>query len=252
MSQHIEYAFTEESYSVITLNRPDKRNAISLQMASQLKSSIEQAKQDNCKFLILTSADEDVFCAGGDLQDYQSNLNYEDAFGRLYTMKEVLYELVSFPVPTICLLSGNAYGGGCELATACDLRIAKDTTQFGFIQANLGILPGWGGGSLLYEKVHSSFAFQWITEAAIFDAVHLKNKGWIHKLIPAVQWEEHEILKPYMKNSLEQMRILKKQYKEYITSLSLAAKMNEEVRHCATLWNSDRHKQAINEFFNKN
>lgn len=251
MDNYIHYELYKEGYGKIILDRPEKRNAISLQMADQLLNALERAMRDDIKFLVITSSYDDVFCAGGDLKDFHSELDYEKAFSQLYVMKEVLFELVSFPVPTICLLNGNAFGGGCELATACDIRIAKATTSFGYIQTNLGILPGWGGGSLLYEKVHSSFAFQWITEGGIYDAPYLHERGWLHQITPDHKFDEDELLLPYVKNSLEQMKILKAQYKESLSSLSLSAIMNEEVRQCASLWNSPKHQQAISEFFNK-
>lgn len=245
------YEYTENHYSVITLNRPEKRNAINGLMAEQLYKAIVQAEKDNCKFLVIKASDDNVFCSGGDLTDYHSDLKEDQIFPRLYKMKEILDALVNFPVPTICMLTGDAYGGGCELATACDLRFAKGNTKFGFIQSNLGIAPGWGGGTLLYEKVSSSFAFRWIVEGAIFTADYLEANGWIHRRISEEQWNEKELLKPYIQNSLDQMKALKTQYKEKISSLSLSAKMNEEVRQCSLLWNSEQHKQAVEQFLNK-
>lgn len=251
MAPTTQYVFTDKQYSVITLNRPEKRNAINLKMAQALDVYIEKAIQDKCNFLVIRSATDDVFCAGGDLKINHATLNKEDAFSNLYMMKKVLTKIVEFPVPTICLLSGDAYGGGCELATACDLRIAKEGTKFGFVQSKLGILPGWGGGTLLYEKVPKSFAFEWLTEGATFTASDLKRKGWIHKVISHDEWNEAELLKPYIHKTFEQMKLLKYQYKENISALNLSAKMNDEVRSCVRLWGSHRHKEALENFFKK-
>ncbi len=130
-------------------------------------------------------------------------------------MKEVLYEIASFPVPVICLLNGDAVGGGCEIATACDLRISRGERRFGFIQSTLGITPGWGGGVLLYEKVHPSFALQWIMEGAHFQADELRHQGWIHRIIAEKDWQDQEyVLQPYLSKSEEQMKTLKSQYKK--------------------------------------
>src|SRR5699024_12828906 len=101
--------------------------------------------------LIITRAGEKMCCSGGDLNHLQGDLSSDEAFKELYPMKECLYEPVSFPVPTVCLLNGDAVGGGCEIATACDFRIGKKGTKFGFVQSKLGIIPGWGGGELLYK-----------------------------------------------------------------------------------------------------
>lgn len=250
MKDFISYEFKEE-YSVISLNREEKRNAINTLMAKELKDAINRAKEKESKFLLIKSSAGNIFSAGGDLREFHSHLSEEEIFPQLYMMKEVLAELVSFPTPTICLLSGDAYGGGCELATACDIRIAKEDTNFGFVQTNLGILPGWGGGSLLYERVHPSFAFHWLTEGRVYTSKELLAAGWIHKVVSEEEWEEQRLLEPYMNKSREQMLILKAQYNEKISSLSLLAKMNEEVRKCSALWGSNKHKESIEKILNK-
>lgn len=251
MKNFITYEFTKEDYSVITLNRKEKRNAINISMAKELKRAIHRAREDEGKFLLLRSSAGDVFCAGGDLKDFHSNLKEEEVFPQLYMMKEVLAELLSLPLPTICLLSGDAYGGGCELATACDLRIAKEGTKFGFVQTELGILPGWGGGTLLYERVHPSFAFYWLSQGKVYSSKELAKEGWIHKLVDEEDWDEQALLKPFINKSKEQLYSLKAQYNEKISSLSLVAKMNEEVRQCSALWGSKKHRESIDKILNK-
>src|SRR5699024_6769459 len=121
-----------------------------------------------------------------------------------------------------------------------------------FIQSTLGIVPGWGGGSLLYEKVHSSFAFQWITEGSIYNAKYLYTKGWIHAIATHEDfYDRSSVLASYLKNTPEQMEVLKNQYKQQTLALSLSARMNEEVRSCASLWNSPKHQHAVKEFLEK-
>lgn len=251
MNRYVTYKFDEDGYGVITLNRPEKRNAISLEMIEQFKNALIQAKEDKGKFLVLKSIGEKVFCAGGDLNDFHSNVEREKIFEQLSSMKDVLYEIATFPVPTICLLSGDAYGGGCELATSCDLRIAKENTKFGFVQSTLGILPGWGGGALLYKKVHPSFALHWLMEGKVFSAKYLYDKNWIHRLIKEDSWNEKEILKLYIEKNHEQMKNLKSQYLSNIDSSFLSEKMAEEVHNCSKLWSSKEHKQAINRILHK-
>ncbi|WP_404452493.1 enoyl-CoA hydratase/isomerase family protein [Virgibacillus necropolis] len=253
MYKTIQYETFSEGYSMITLNRPEKRNAVSNEMAQELKEAIKQARETKIKFLVITGAGDKVFCAGGDLKDLHGDLSPGDAFHQLYAMKEVLFDIVSFPVPTICLLNGDAVGGGCEIATSCDFRIAKESTNFGFVQTKLGITPGWGGGALLYDKVHSSFAYYWLIEAEKYEAVYLKEKGWIHRIVPTELWDDQtEVLSSYVSKSLAQMEILSKQYKQKVGVLGLSALMDDEVRNCSLLWDSKEHIDAVNRFLNKN
>lgn len=249
---YVTYKRHSEGYGEITLQRSQKHNAVNGTMIAELESCLEQAKEDIITFLVITGDGDDTFCAGGDLHYFHGQLDSEHAFSLLYPMKEILHTILLFPVPTICLLNGNAFGGGCELATACDIRIAKENTRFGFIQSTLGIVPGWGGGTLLYEKVHTSFAFQWITEGATYSVEKLYDKGWIHTIVSSEDFNNHkDILKHYLCKTIDQLEVLKNQYKQQILALSLSARMNEEVRHCASLWNSPAHQNAVEQFLTK-
>lgn len=252
MSGKVVYEYNNASYGIVRLHRPEKRNAISAEMIEQFREALEKAKTDNIKFLIITGSGDNVFCSGGDLNDLHGDLTSDEAFLRLYPMKEVLFELVSFPVPTICLLNGDAFGGGCEIATACDFRIAKESAKFGFVQSTLGIIPGWGGGVLLYEKVHSSFAYSWLLNGEIYDTSYLLTSGWLHTVVADEEWKNiGHIIKSYKSKSLEQMKILKSQYKNSLSVLALSAQMSEEVRQCANLWETEEHKVAVQRFLSK-
>src|SRR5699024_11652383 len=110
---------------------------------------------------------------GGDLNTLHSGLPKSEVEEKLFFMNEVLYSISTFPVPVICLLQGNALGGGCELATACDIRIAKSDTSFGFIQTKIGILPGCGGGALLYKKQLMDIVYNLLLTGAINDTTYL-------------------------------------------------------------------------------
>lgn len=252
MCGEIFYQNINNTYGLIRIERPEKRNAISKRMVEQFKRALKQAKHEQMNCLVITGAGERMFCAGGDLTYLHGNLTEEEAFQELYQMKEVLMDIVSFPVPVICLLNGDALGGGCEIATACDIRIAKEGTSFGFIQSTIGITPAWGGGILLYEKVHPSFAFQWILEGKIYEGQYLQKQGWIHRLISEDAWGNLEsMIEPYISKSISLMQTLKEQYKRKIASLALSAEMNEEIRNCAKEWHSPTHVEAVNTFLER-
>lgn len=241
-----------DHYGTIFLNREEKRNAISVKMAEQLLNVLYEIRENPIKFLVIKSAGENVFCAGGDLNDFHGDLDEENAYETLHTMKQVLLQIVTFPVPAICLLQGDALGGGCELATACDIRIAKEQTKFGFVQSNIGILPGWGGGALLYDKVQTSFALQWLMEGNIYDATFLHSKGWIHEIVGQDKWHDEElVLEKYIKKSIDQMKYLKSQYVEALSVPTLLEKMEKESGRCASLWASEEHQKVVNQFLEK-
>ncbi|WP_087973024.1 enoyl-CoA hydratase/isomerase family protein [Oceanobacillus rekensis] len=250
MTELVTYKRNRYGYGEIYLNRPEKRNAISLEMQQDLSECLQKARQDSIKFLTILGAGE-YFCAGGDLNVLHGGLTPEDAFALLYPMKEVLYQIVTFPVPTICLLNGDALGGGCEIATACDVRIARKNTTFGFVQTSLGILPSWGGGALLYEKVSPSFAMNWLMEAKRYPAMELKERGWLHVVSTDKEWNDHsKLLQNYISKSLRQMIMLKEQYLTEIIG-DLSERMDKEVHNAANLWDSDEHIAAVEKFLSR-
>lgn len=246
---HPTISYEAGTYGTLRLNRPEKHHAVSLEMAVQLQEILAEIKKSDIDFLVLESTGAGSFCAGGDLTDFHADLTEEEAHTALTSMRSVLQEIVKLPMPTICLLHGDAYGGGCELATACDIRLAKEGTKFGFIQSTLGILPGWGGGAILYRKVAESFAFSWLMEGQIYDASYLHEKGWLQRIIPHQDWADKEqMLAPYMAKSSRQLRLLKKQYQEIALKGDMFAQMETEVRNCASLWASDIHQAHVNAF----
>ncbi|MFC4023253.1 enoyl-CoA hydratase/isomerase family protein [Oceanobacillus longus] len=251
MSEFVTYK-RNQGYGEIFLNRPDKRNAISLAMRKSLSVCLQKARKDPIKFLLITGAGDKMFCSGGDLNELHGDLKPEEAFALLSPMKELLYQIVNFPVPTICLLNGDALGGGCEIATACDIRIAKEHTTFGFIQSSLGILPGWGGGTLLYEKVSPHFALNWLIEAKRYDAEELKEHGWLHAIVTVEEWDDRpKLLQNYISKSYKQMIMLKEQYLEKVMGDNLSARMDQEVLNAANLWDSAEHKEAVGKFLTR-
>lgn len=251
MTQEVKYIKDSRGFGTLFIDRANKKNAISTNVAKKLNKLIDQISIEEINFLVLDSAESNVFCAGGDLNELNDELTEDEAYEDLKLMKDFLYKLATFPLPTIALLHGMALGGGCELATACDFRIAKEKTRFGFVQTNLGILPGWGGGALLYEKVAASFAYKWLLEGEIYTADYLVDQGWIHKLVPADEWDKEKILEVYLKRSHGQMMHLKSQYLEKINQSNMYTAMDLESRRSASLWESEEHISAVSAFLKK-
>lgn len=238
-------------YAVVQLHRPEKLNAITRQMAQQLHEAFIELKKDkHLKFLVVTGTGDRAFCAGGDLNELHGDMNAEQAYRILHPMKEALYELATFPVPTIALLNGQARGGGCEIATACDFRYGLPSASYGFVQGNLGIIPGWGGGTLLYQRIKSDFAAHWLMDAEMYTSEQVYRIGWLHKMI-TVNWNAQEIFASFLNKTREQMEVLKRQYVDHLDMEFLSEWMDREVRQCSLLWESEEHKAAVENFARK-
>ena len=132
----------EESYAVVTLNRPPA-NAISAQLVEDLNAVLGELVDDEAvRSVILTGAGDKIFCAGADLGSAFSGGNV-DTFIRFGN--SVLRKIERYPKPVIAAMNGHALGGGCEIAMACHLRLLKDGARMGQTESNLGIIPGFGG-----------------------------------------------------------------------------------------------------------
>jgi enoyl-CoA hydratase len=240
-----------EGYVKITLNRPEKRNAISIDLAEELNRALTQAsKEENIKFLILTGVGEKAFCSGGDLHDFHGEITEEEVEVILGKVQRVLYQLVAFPLPTICLLNGDSRGGGSELATACDIRLAKAGTYHGFVQGKLGIIPGFGGGALLHTRIAPAQALYWLTTSENYPSETLQQWGWIQNIY-ANDNEEKALLLPFIEKKVNQMRLFKQQLLMHPQLKDIKTDMEREVHNCAAIWNSDEHKLALDSFWSK-
>jgi len=137
--------------ALVTLNRPEVRNAINAQVQADLRAVLDAVRDDDAVgAVVLTGAGEKAFAAGADigqLQGYSLHTGLASSMQRLYD------EVEAFEKPTIAAVNGYALGGGCELAMACDIRIASTRGRFGLPETNLSVLPGAGGTQRLARLV---------------------------------------------------------------------------------------------------
>lgn len=246
---HVLLDISEEGCATITLNRPEKMNAINKQMVQELREILDTITTlESLKLVLITGAGERAFCAGGDLNDFHGEMTASEAYELLVPMKEVLYKIATMPVPTIALLNGQARGGGCEIATACDFRYGVSNTSFGFVQGNLGIRPGWGGGVLLYERIAPAQAAHWLMDAEMYKAVETFRIGWLHKIGTLEELRSDRLIESFLNKTETQMRQFKSQYLSSLSIKGINDRMDEEVKECAVLWESEEHKLAVQKF----
>lgn len=155
----------------VTINRPEKRNALSREALAELEQIFKQHSKDpDLVAAVLTSAGDKSFAAGGDLQDFDLIRSEEDASNMSVLGFNALQAIKQFPVPVIAAVNGVALGGGAELALACDFRIAAAQAKIGFIQCKLGLSSSWGGSIYLAERIGSSNALQLLATGQVLEA----------------------------------------------------------------------------------
>lgn len=155
----------------VTLNRPEKRNALSRTLLAQLRDAFLAARGDETlRLAILTGAADKSFAAGGDLRDLSSVRTEDEALAMSRDAREALDAIRFFPVPVIAALNGDSLGGGAELAAACDFRVAAGHARIGFVQGRLAISTAWGGGVDLMTILGPTKALRLLATAQILAA----------------------------------------------------------------------------------
>jgi enoyl-CoA hydratase/carnithine racemase len=169
----------EESWAVITLNRPPA-NAINEQLVRELHAAVGSFEADDTvRSLIITGAGDRIFCAGADLGSAFSGGSV-DAFIRFGN--GVLRRIERYPKPVIAAINGHALGGGCELAMACHFRLLKETARMGQTESNLGIIPGYGGTQRLPRLIGRTKALEFLILGTQVPAAECLALGLVNRL----------------------------------------------------------------------
>lgn len=174
-----------DGLAVVTINRPDKLNALNDQVMAELSDAVERIATDAAiKGVILTGSGPKAFVAGADIGDLSRQGPF-DGKARAMRGQAVLRRLETCGKPSIAAVNGFALGGGCELAMACTLRVASESAKFGQPEVKLGIAPGYGGTQRLPRLVGKGAALQLILTAEMIDAKEAHRIGLVNKVVPA-------------------------------------------------------------------
>jgi enoyl-CoA hydratase/carnithine racemase len=169
--------------AIVTLNRPDARNAICGEMLDELAQvGVDLLNDLHLRAVILTGAGDRAFCAGADLKERRS-MSDDDVRARLVEYQTDLAWLSAPEIPTVAALNGAALGGGLELALMCDFRIAHERVTLGLPETTLGIIPAAGGTQRLTRLVGEAKAKEIILLGKRFDATEALRMGLVHRVI---------------------------------------------------------------------
>ncbi len=176
----------KENYAIITLNRPNKLNALNKQMFDDLDYAFKEIEKDfNIKALILTGSGNKAFAAGADIKELNAADN--ERTGKLFSEygSYVMRRLSEMRIPTIAAINGFALGGGCELTMACHIRFASENAKMGQPEVNLGIIPGYGGTQRLTKFVGKAKAMELILTGNMVNAQEAEKIGLVNAVYPA-------------------------------------------------------------------
>lgn len=174
----------EEGIATLTINRPEVMNALNGDTLEALSKHIARVDSDPAvRVVIITGAGEKAFVAGGDIARMR-DLGPLAAKDMALFAQDVLNHIERCSKPVIAAINGYALGGGCELAMACDLRIASESARFGQPEVNLGIIPGWAGTQRLPRLVGKGRALELVLTGELIDAQEAWRIGLVNKVVP--------------------------------------------------------------------
>jgi enoyl-CoA hydratase/carnithine racemase len=176
--------------ALIVIDRPQAQNAISRPTMAELGAALDEVEQSDVRVVALRGAGERVFVSGGDLKELASIRTEDEAQAMAMTMRTLLDRVASLPVPVVAALNGHAFGGGCEVAIACDFRLACDDVKLAFNQVDLGIMPAWGGIERLQAVVGRGRALYLLTTGLPIDAPTAAEWGLVERVVPRAEFDD--------------------------------------------------------------
>lgn len=239
----------------VTINRPEKRNALSRSVLGELREAFEaHSGNDALRAALVTGAGDKSFVAGGDLRDLEQVRSLEDSRALFDAGNSAFQAIRTFPVPVVAALNGLAVGGGAELAVACDVRIAAAHARIGFVQATLAIPTAWGGGSDLMAIVGPARGLALLAEARVLGADEALRAGLVDAV--AAPGEEFatfvaRVLAPWLARTPRVMRAFKWQSAARKLGLARDATDVRDRELFALAWSHADHWEAAKDVLDK-
>jgi len=174
----------DEEFAILTLRRPTVLNALSFELIARIGELIQEAGRSSARALIITGEGERAFCAGADIKELQNRSLAAQREGAELG-QAVFAQLDRLPIPSVALVNGFAFGGGCELALACTLRLALPNAKFGLPEVKLGLIPGYGGTQRLPRLVGQGRALEMVMTGRTVAAEEALAIGLVNRIVQA-------------------------------------------------------------------
>jgi methylglutaconyl-CoA hydratase len=249
--QTIQLSF-DSGVATITLNRPEKRNAVSLALVDELLAALDEIEQSSAQVVILTGAGK-AFCAGLDLDELKNLLgktneaNVEDSsrIGRIFR------RIYDFPLPTIAAVNGAAIAGGTGFATMCDFTLAAPEAKFGYTEVRIGFVPAIVSSMLVWQVGHK-IARDLLLTGRLFDAAEAHRYGLVNEVVEPerLMTRARELATQLLENSPSSMRATKRLINGFIAG-QLDQQIGQAVQDNARIRTTADFREGITSFFEK-
>src|SRR6478735_7118525 len=237
--------------AVLTINRPDKLNALSSQVHADGIAALDELKRDqDVRVLVITGSGPKAFIAGADISEFQEQtpISQRD----LFSERTLFNSLDSFPKPVIAMVNGFCLGGGNELAMACDIRMASENAKFSQPEINLGIMCGGGGTQRLPRLVGEGRAMEMVLTGDMMDAASAERYGLVNHVYPADQLEAEtmKIAEKIAEKAPIALQLSKEAVK-FATRSNLDEGLRREVDLFAICFSTEDKQEGVSAFLEK-
>ena len=200
----------KDNIAVITMNRPEALNALSKAVFADLEAVLDDVENDDDVYVVVITGAGRAFIAGADIGE-MAPMNVAEGLAFSELGNRLLMRVDMMEKPTIAAVNGFALGGGCELAMACDIRLASEKAKFGQPEVGLGIIPGFGGTQRMARIIGTGAAMELIYTADTIDAQKAKEIGMVNYVVPAEELmnKTMEMAHKICKNAQKAMRVSK-------------------------------------------
>ena len=243
----------EEGIGVLRVNRPEARNALNWRAQERFAAVVESAAADDALRALIITGHGPTFVSGGDLKELAGHPEQEAGERLNRVMGRALARLAALPVPVFAAINGDAAGGGCEIALACDLRLVAAGARLHFVQVRLGLTTGWGGGGRLVRLVGQSRALALLLGGRSIDAAEAQRIGLVHRVVPAGE-DVLVAARAWAADLVEMPRDAVAAMKQLLYaagSLSAAETAAYERELFVRLWAQPNHREAVAAFLEK-
>ncbi len=176
--------------ATIVIDRPQARNALALRTMAEIDGALTDIETSGARVVVIRGGGDRAFCAGGDLKELEHMRSGDDAAAMARRMRATLDRVTAMRMPVIAALNGDAFGGGAELALACDFRIAAAHARIGFTQISLGLMPAWGASERLAALVGRGQALHMLLTGRVFMSEEALAAGLVEEVVAAEEFDK--------------------------------------------------------------
>jgi methylglutaconyl-CoA hydratase len=246
---HLGY---DGAVATITLNRPEKRNALSFELLDELMAALDEVEQSSAQVLIVTGAGK-AFCAGMDLEELKSLLgkSHDENVKDSAHMARIFRRIYDFPKPTIAAVNGAAIAGGTGIATMCDFTVAVPEAKFGYTEVRIGFVAAIVSSILVWQVGHK-IARDVLMTGRLFDAVEAYRFGLVNEVVAADQLmpRARQLASQLLENSPSSVRATKKLINGFIAK-QLDEQIAAAIDDNAQIRTTDDFREGISSFLEK-